>query len=290
VTATPSPTVTATPTATPTPVPLQAKLWLEPMQIVQGDAAVVRVKGNRSYQVSGVVGDRMLGFVAHGEFEYVALLGVDAMAKTETRPLTVTLHAEDGQELELTTQAQIVPGRFGQEQIILSHSVSELLDPAIAEPERKRVAQIVATFTPKILWKGAFQWPVEGPITSEFGTRRGYGGSINSYHEGLDIGGTTGTVIRAAADGVVLLAEKLQVRGNAVYLDHGAGVISAYFHMDSLDVKVGQTVRRGDPLGKMGSTGLATGPHLHWQLHVNSVAVNPKEWLERVFAEPSDGM
>lgn len=103
------------------------------------------------------------------------------------------------------------------------------------------------------------------------------------YHEGVDYGAPAGTAIRAAAPGTALLAESLTVRGNTVFLDHGAGVLSGYFHMSQIDVKPGDTVQAGDIIGKVGATGLASGPHLHWEVRVNGRWVNPRPWLQRRF-------
>jgi len=86
----------------------------------------------------------------------------------------------------------------------------------------------------------------------------------------------------AAANGVEVLAEPLQVRGNAVVIDHGAGVLTGYFHLDSIAVEKGQAVKAGEALGTMGATGLVTGSHLHWELHVGGVAVDPADWTEMV--------
>jgi murein DD-endopeptidase MepM/ murein hydrolase activator NlpD len=106
---------------------------------------------------------------------------------------------------------------------------------------------------------------------------------VTTYHEGIDLGGITGEPVHAAAAGVVVLAETLQVRGNAVILDHGAGVLSGYYHLDRIAVQAGQRVGQGDLLGAMGATGLVTGSHLHWELRVGGVAVDPREWTEWIF-------
>src|SRR5690606_32787201 len=95
--------------------------------------------------------------------------------------------------------------------------------------------------------------------------------------------GDIGDEILAAAAGRVVLAEKLTVRGNTVFLDHGAGVVTGYFHMSEIAVQPGQFVEPGELLGKVGATGLVTGPHLHWEVRVNGLWVDPTPWLERTF-------
>ncbi|MBC7257258.1 MAG: M23 family metallopeptidase, partial [Chloroflexi bacterium] len=93
--------------------------------------------------------------------------------------------------------------------------------------------------------------------------------------------GETGDPVQAPAAGIVALAEVLQVRGGTVILDHGAGVLSGYFHLQSIAVREGETVEPGTLLGEIGSTGLSTGSHLHWEMRIGGIAVDPREWLER---------
>ena len=99
-------------------------------------------------------------------------------------------------------------------------------------------------------------------------------------HEGEDLSAAAGTPVSAPAAGTVVLAEPLFVRGNAVVLDHGQGVYSGYWHLSELAVTVGERVTVGQRLGAVGSTGLSTGAHLHWELHVAGVAVDPLQWVE----------
>ena len=121
-------------------------------------------------------------------------------------------------------------------------------------------------------------------INSLFGTRRSYNdGALWGYHAGVDLCGGLGTPIYAAADGVVVLAENLEVRGGAVILDHGWGVYTGYWHLSAIEVQPGQQVQAGDEIGLAGSTGRSTGPHLHWELWVGGVPVNPLTWLQQAW-------
>jgi len=98
-----------------------------------------------------------------------------------------------------------------------------------------------------------------------------------------------GVPVYAPARGVVVLAEPLAVRGQAVILDHGWGVFSGFWHLSQIDVTVGQEVERGQPIGLVGNTGLSTGPHLHWEVQVRSVPVDPVQWTKESFPEPESG-
>jgi len=278
----PSPTPTWTPTAVPTPEPLSATVTVARPRLAQGCTDVVRVVASRPSRVTGHLGDQTLRFVPVGDSSYLALVGIHALAAEETLPLVVEVASEEGLSLSLNTVIEVIAGDYGEETIYLDPEVGKLLDPAISEPENRLMGEVWATFTPEIRWTEAFQWPVVGPFTSLFGTRRSYGGAVTSYHAGIDIDGETGDLVVAAANGVVVLAEPLQVRGNAVVIDHGAGVLTGYFHLDGIAVEKGQAVKAGEALGTMGATGLVTGSHLHWELHVGGVAVDPADWTEMV--------
>jgi murein DD-endopeptidase MepM/ murein hydrolase activator NlpD len=104
---------------------------------------------------------------------------------------------------------------------------------------------------------------------------------IASFHTGTDFGGGIGTPIFAPAAGRVVLAEKLTVRGNAVLIDHGLGLFSGYWHQSQLTVAVGQEIRQGDLIGFIGETGLVTGPHLHWEMRLNGIALEPLQWVQQ---------
>ena len=291
-TALPTPTATATPrplpTPTPTPsatrVPLHLEVKLDSAQVLQGHTALVRVIANRPCQLSGsTIEDRQLNFVSTGQGEYVTLIGVHALAKPGPQVISIAARTVDGQRLSLSTSLFVLPGDFQEETIVLTPQLEGLLDPELTQPELLRLAEVYAAFTRQVGWSGPFDWPIEGPVTSDFGTRRQYGNVTQSFHTGIDIDGETGDTILAPADGVVVLAELLQVRGGAVIIDHGAGVLSGYYHLDEIGVRAGQTLKRGDLLGRMGSTGFSTGSHLHWELRVGGVAVSPSEWTLRAF-------
>src|SRR5690606_22655525 len=122
--------------------------------------------------------------------------------------------------------------------------------------------------------------PIESAITSAYGTRRTYNGiPVDTFHGGVDFGGGVGTPVLAPSDGVVMLAEPLNVRGNAVVIGHGWGVYTGYWHLDEILVTVGQTIHQGEVIGTLGNSGLSTGAHLHWELWVGGVQVNPLQWL-----------
>ena len=164
---------------------------------------------------------------------------------------------------------------------------AQLLDDKFTKPERETLDRIFAGRTPQQYWQGLFKMPLQGNIriTSEFATRRCYecprGSAPTSYHGGLDMAAANGTPVMAPAAGVVVLAEKLAVRGNTVIIDHGLGVYSLFAHNSSFVASVGQRVEKGTVVSRSGNTGLSSGPHLHWEVHVSGPSVEPLEWVER---------
>ncbi|MGI6380773.1 MAG: M23 family metallopeptidase [Anaerolineae bacterium] len=280
LTPTATPTSTPTPTPSPTPIPLQVSMSLEPLAVRQGHTSRLLVHTNLPASVVGSHVDRTFSFVSEDGLSHRAVLGISALAELVRQPVVVTIQTQDGREVALNVSIEVLSGEYEEEYISLSPQTAQLLDPEIARPELEVVEEIFATYSPHILWDDAFQWPLDPRITSHFGTRRSYGGQVTGYHAGLDLGALAGTEVRAPAPGVVIAAEELQVRGNAVFVDHGAGVVSGYFHLSEMLVESGQTLETGDLLGLVGSTGLSTGAHLHWEIRVLGIPVDPVEWLE----------
>ena len=131
------------------------------------------------------------------------------------------------------------------------------------------------SFTPGTPSNLLLDKPVAGPLSSKFGVRRFFNGEERNPHSGLDFAVPAGTPIKAPAAGKVILTGNYFFNGNTVFVDHGQGFISMFCHMSKIDVKVGDTVPRGGVVGKVGSTGRATGPHMHWNISLNDVRVDP---------------
>lgn len=134
------------------------------------------------------------------------------------------------------------------------------------------------------LWEGSFMEPVKGPIIGEFGLKRLRNQKIEAgYHKGLDVRAAEGKPIAAPNNGVVMLSSSFIAHGKTVMLNHGQGVMSIYLHMSKLLVHPGQKVKKGDTIGLIGATGLATAPHLHWQVYVHGIPVDPDQWLNNEY-------
>jgi len=211
-----------------------------------------------------------------------AFIGLDLGLEPGSYPMTVTFErTNDGRE---AVRRDIVVGakEFPRKKLWVKESFA--LPPKEVEERIRREAELVAwvysIITPRWLGNGSFVTPNEGKAFPNFGQRRIYNDAPRSTHAGVDIAAPQGDPIRAANAGNVVLASHLYLSGNAVIIDHGLGVFSFYGHMSKILVKRRQAVGKGDVIGKCGSTGRSTGPHLHWAIRVFDSRVDPFSLLE----------
>ena len=260
---------------------------IEPLPVVQGSTEVIRVKPQEGVTVSGMLVDMPLHF-AGDNGDQVALQGIHAMLEPGVYPLYLEATLPDGSKQSYEQMVLVNSGNYLSEEIPLNDSST--LDPAVTEPELQNIISLTSPFTPTRYWNGVFSSPATDPncFTSRYGTRRTYK-VLNSdivvpgFHSGLDFCGGEGLQIFAPAPGRVVFAAPLSVRGNAVIIDHGWGVYSGFWHQSQMLVNVGDSVEQGQVIGLVGGTGRVTGAHLHWDLWVNGVQVNPLDWLNQPF-------
>ena len=269
----------------PADLPLPVLGLTAPDAIVQGKTEVVHVKSFTPFLPVGTFQGRNLIFMPQSAgddaYHYFAFLPTGALDKPGAKTLALRVGPA---RLERTIWIQ--PGIYETQHIVVPESKGDLLAPDKLRAERERLYAIWARVSGPPRWHGPFRFPIaEGfQRTSPYGTRRSYnGGPVSSFHAGSDWGAPEGTPIVAPAAGVVVLAEPLFVRGGAVIIDHGAGVYSNFWHFSRIDVKPGEVLKKGDQLGLVGTTGLSTGAHLHWEIRVNTIAVNPLQWAERTY-------
>ena len=194
--------------------------------------------------------------------------------------LTLTISGEDGQKWEHKEKIRLDEGDFPYQEFSVSSERTADWDAKRLQEDREKVRRARENPAPEQLWSGLFQWPLKGRISSEFGAVRVINQGDPRRHSGIDIVESTGTPIKAANCGEVRLAEFLLASGNAVILDHGLGLFSAYLHMDEIHVEVGQMLEKGEVLGTVGETGFVTGAHLHWSVYVGHTPVNPYGFME----------
>ena len=247
----------------------------------QGKTTVVRIKANGiKLQLSGSFINHQLAFFQDADNSMVALQGVHAMTEPGTYPFEVNGILEDGTSFKYSQMVGVKEWGYGSEKISIKDS--SYLDPAITQPEMDYLISIVSKNGEQKLWEGIFQAPSphSDTINSYFGTRRAFNGSeYDFYHSGVDFGGGLGVEITAPASGVVVLAEALEIRGNATIIDHGWGIYSGYWHQSEIKVNVGDFVTPGQIIGIVGNTGRSSGAHLHWEMWVGGVQVEPLDWL-----------
>ncbi len=264
------------------PLPFE-EIDLTPLPVQQGETLWVMVRTVEPVTLSGQLFDRSLQFVEENG-AYYALVGVHALTDPGLYELTLSVANGGGEQAAVSIGVPVGDGGYSYERIDVPPSRTNLLDPELVVAEQQRLAQVQTIFTSQRRWDGPFWRPVEAAISSYYGTRRSYsGGPYNSFHAGLDFNAGGGTAVLAPADGTVVLAEPLAVRGNAVIVDHGWGLMTGYWHLAEIGVAVGQEVRRGDVLGRVGNTGLSTGAHLHWEFIVNGVSVDGLQWLDSAY-------
>ncbi len=256
-----------------------------PDAIVQGETGVVWITSLAPFTPTGAFQGRKLVFIGDGPsllgYRFFALLPTGALDKPGLKKLMVHIGPATTEK-----NIEIEAGVYETQHIVLPPGKGGLLEPDKLKAERERLYALWRQVSGPPRWARPFRFPIaEGfPRTSPYGTRRSYnGGPVSSFHAGSDWGAPEGTPILAPAPGVIVLAEPLFVRGGAVIIDHGAGVYSNFWHMSQIDVKPGDEVRTGDQLGLVGTTGLSTGAHLHWEIRVNAVAVDPMQWTEETF-------
>ena len=263
---------------------------LETLHVGQGRTLALFLQADESLaDIGGTLFNRAITFyLTDSENLYRSFLGVGVTAIPGNYTLTVRGADLVGNDVENTFRVEVHETVFARggyitlppkkQQIMMDRSKSR-------EDNTKRGgAYTQANGEVLQLWDGKFIRPTEGRLTSPFGKYREYNTGVRRHHYGTDIANVVGTPVYASNRGVVTLAERLHIYGNAVILNHGQGVSSSYNHLSEIHVKVGERVEKGQRIGLMGATGQATGSHLHWGMVVNGVAVAPEEWTERDFS------
>jgi murein DD-endopeptidase MepM/ murein hydrolase activator NlpD len=207
------------------------------------------------------------------------LLGFDRDASTRA---TLNARLSDGTRIERLLA--IAPGAWRIEHVAANPTGGAKTSAEFAARRGAELARINAAralVNESNGWRQQFVRPVSGRISGLFGAQRIYNGTPGSYHSGMDIAAPTGTVFVAPANGVVTLAaaEPFTLEGHLLMIDHGMGLNSAFLHASELLVREGDIVRQGQPIGKVGATGRASGPHLHWGMKWNAARIDPMRLL-----------
>lgn len=241
-------------------------------QPVPGGVAVVDL-GNEDKAPRAVYHGKPVLVVKEDQRRWIAIVGIALTAKAGTDTLQVS-----GDQGDKTLSFEVKPKHYKEQRITIKNT--QQVNPNAANLKRinRELAEQNAAydqFSPRQPSNLLFDRPVSGALSSPFGLRRFFNGEERNPHSGLDFAARSGTPIKAPAAGKVLLTGNLFFNGNTVFIDHGQGLISMFCHLSQIGVKVGDEVPRGGVIGKVGATGRATGPHLHWNVSLNANRVDP---------------
>lgn len=228
------------------------------------------------------------------EHVWVGMLGIPSYSKPGTYSIAV-IGKGGARSFSYRTKVNVVNVYYIHEKIALNSSLTELRnrkDPLVKK-QTKDLIKILFTFNSGSVFNlGTFHRPVNGIVSSHFGDRRLYsysdGRTAQSIHNGIDFAVPVGTVVHACGDGRVVFADSRVITGKSVILEHLPEVYSIYYHLSAINVKKDQIVKRDDIIGKSGVSGLATGPHLHWEVRVSGVAVDPEIFLKNKIIDKND--
>lgn len=254
---------------------------LTPATAVVGSPELIRIFAPNAKEVTGEwLGRKLSFFPGSNSSDWYALAGLDVEAPVGASTLKVEVKSDEGLN-HFDVPIEIHPAQYRTEAISVAPRFvepnAEELKQIEADTQLK--AQIFATSAPTPLWNGDFRAPVVSPQTDSFGVRRMYNGKLASIHKGMDFRAHTGTPVRAANSGVVVLARRLYFEGNCVIVDHGLGLYTLSMHLSRIDVREGQRVSTGQTLGLSGATGRVTGPHLHWAVRWEGAYLDPAKLL-----------
>jgi murein DD-endopeptidase MepM/ murein hydrolase activator NlpD len=257
----------------------QARLTISPAQPAPG--AIVRVTlrspDATTQSIEGTMAGEPLHFVPVGEgiWRSFGAIPIDASRSVAARAFI----RRDGRVDTVSARVAVPEVKVVASRLSVAPRFSQPMDSATAarvadENARARAVGQRSHQTPQ-LWRAPFRKPRESVVTSQFGTGRVFNGVVTSRHLGVDFRGAIGEEVRATNRGVVALVDTFFLAGRLVYIDHGLGVVTSYFHLSETLVAQGDTVERGQLIGRVGESGRVTAPHLHWAARYGSLSVNP---------------
>lgn len=245
-----------------------------PSEARQGETVRLSGKASQLTNAHAVWNGQSIPFFAQADGSHLALVPIAADLPPGARLLELT--GAGGQVLQ-TGAITVIDSQFPIHDIRVGKSTKALRP---LPGEMKAVAALKSLVTPRRLWSEPFGAPVPGCIRSVYGVARHHNGEpTGNYHKGVDHDSPRGRPVRAVTAGRVVMSRMWRLHGGTIGLDHGQGVSSIYIHLSRLGRKAGARVKQGDIIGYVGATGFATGPHLHWQLFIHGVPVNPEPWI-----------
>lgn len=258
---------------------------ITPQILVEGQTGRVRLTTTEPAEIAGVFLGNDLQVISYNEdSSHIIFVPIPIFTEPNIHPMELSLSANSGISTNIIVNIQIITGAYSSQTITLPDDKVPLLNPGVEENENQILSNLMSRFNPERYFEGPMGLPAAAVMNSPFGTRRSYNGSpFDRYHNGADFAGGPGTPVLAAAPGRVVMVDTLHIRGRSVIIDHGWGIYTNYAHMNETLVGVGDFVTTGQTIGTVGNTGRATGAHLHWELWVNGVPVDPMQWVRQSF-------
>ena len=275
--------------------PPSAGLSWAPQSPRQGDVLLLRVQVQEGWVVKGgEIDSTPLTFFTLPDqpCHWFSLWGIDPDRPSGEYSMEISLSASQASDtLVKTAVVRILPCKFPEEHLTLPESKVSLSGETLKRVRKDQAA--IGALWPKVtnerLWDGPFLLPVQGRQGSRFGLRRWINGKPRNFHTGMDIKSPEGTPVKASNTGRVALVGDFFFSGQSVFIDHGKGLYSMYFHLSKIRVQSEERIEKGEILGWVGQTGRSSGPHLHWGIRLGGARVDPELLITRtqdLFPEP----
>lgn len=263
------------------------KIMLTPSSVKQGESFTIfvdSVQTLKSLKLKGLDQDLPVYRIWHDDHDHLfrSFIGVPATKKPGSYKIVAEAVDINGESLRIYQTLRVQKANFKVQHINLPKRKVRLLNVEQLRKEGRLLGSRLRLKNKRVYFANHFIRPAEGRISSLFGVRRKYNDeAFSSYHKGIDIANVTGTPVKASNGGRVSLAESMKSNGKIVLINHGHGITTIYSHLNIIKVKEGQWVKQGQIIGLIGSTGISSGPHLHFGFSVNNVRVDPEQWLSK---------
>jgi murein DD-endopeptidase MepM/ murein hydrolase activator NlpD len=263
------------------------KITLSPAVVKQGQSFTVFVDSAntlKELRIRGLKRNQSIYRIWHKKHKHVfrGFIGVPAALKPGNYKIIAEAVDINDEKLRIYQTVKVKKGNFKTQHINLPKKKTSLINVEILKEEGRVLSRKLGLKSKKVYFGDHFIKPARGRISSRFGSRRKYNDEeFSSYHKGIDIANVKGTPVKASNGGQVSLARNMKANGKIVLINHGHGITTIYSHLNTIKVKEGQWIKRGRVIGLIGSTGISSGPHLHFGFSVNNVRVDPEPWLSK---------